>query len=111
MDNYLATNLRYLRKQNKITQEYLSSLFGVVPSAIGGWETAYREPNLKTIIKFADIYKVSLDDLIRKDLRIEPYEKVECSKEYINKRIEDSDLSFKKKKVLSDFLETFIDLD
>jgi len=67
---YLAENIRFLREQAGMTQaEFAEKLGGVSQSAVGNWETGKREPNISTVIRIADIFRVILDDLILQQLR------------------------------------------
>lgn len=66
---YLSQNLKYLREQKGLNQRDLAKLLGVSNGAIGMWETGEREPNIEMIVRLAEYFGVTLDDLIRKDLR------------------------------------------
>lgn len=65
---YLAQNIKKLRKQKGLSQQAFSSDLGVSTGAVGNWETSNREPDLKTIVKLAKYFGVTLDDLVLKDL-------------------------------------------
>lgn len=64
----LGTNIRHLRKQEGYTQEQLAKKIGVKRPLIGAYEEGRVEPKLATIINMSRLFKVSLDDLICKDL-------------------------------------------
>lgn len=64
--NYFVKNLKYLTK-NKINQNQLAILLNVSRQAIGNLLKT-NDPRANTLIKISDIYKVSIDDLLRKDL-------------------------------------------
>lgn len=66
---YLDQNLKFLREQMGIRQDEMAKKLHVTPSAVGNWEKGRREPELKMIIKIADLFKVSLDDLIMHNLK------------------------------------------
>jgi transcriptional regulator with XRE-family HTH domain len=65
---YLPQNLKYLREKKGITQEELSADFEVCQHSIGYWENADRTPDIKTIVRLAEYFGVSLDELVLKDL-------------------------------------------
>ena len=56
-------NLKKLRQDNNLTQEDVGKIIGKTASAYGYYETCRNEPDLKTILKLADYYNVSLDYL------------------------------------------------
>lgn len=66
---YLNTNLSYLRKSKGLTQDEVARVIGKTRSAVGLYETGYREPSLENLIKMAEYFSVSIDDLLLKDLR------------------------------------------
>mgnify|MGYP000448136402 CR=1 FL=1 len=65
---FLATNLKVLRKRVKYSQEETSSQLGISRSAYNSYENGGIEPNLNTLLSIADIFEVSLDILVKKDL-------------------------------------------
>ena len=111
MNNYLATNLRYLRKQNSMKQTDVSIILGCSYTAVANWELKKREPDIETLIKLASIYRVNIDDLLKKDLRTTKYKETISSKEYINNQVEECDFSPTKKKLIKNFLKTLMELD
>lgn len=56
--------LSYLRKTNKLTQRELSLQLGLEASSVGKYEGRYGiMPSAATIIKIAELFKVSVDYL------------------------------------------------
>ena len=55
--------LKELRKENKKTQETLSTFLKVAESTYRGYENGTSEPTIETLCKLADYYNVSLDYL------------------------------------------------
>ena len=70
----LSQNLKYLRKKNNISQQALADKIGMSRSSIGDYERGRTEPDIDTLIKIVDYFDVSVDDLLRKDLKKEDYE-------------------------------------
>lgn len=67
---HLAENIKYLREQDGLTQREFAEIVGDnTQSAVGNWEAGRREPELKMIIKIAEFFQVSLDDLILTELK------------------------------------------
>lgn len=64
----LAKNLQYLRKRDKITQEELADKLGVSRQSISKWETGEAYPETDKLIILCDMFKVSLDSLMRGDI-------------------------------------------
>lgn len=69
--SYINQNIKYLRKQRKLTQEQLASKIGVKRSLIGAYEEGRAEPNISNIIKFAEVLDVGVNEIISLDLSIE----------------------------------------
>lgn len=61
-------NLKYLRKLRGWTQEEFANKLGIKRSLIGAYEEERAEPRLEVLEVISDMFKVSLDELLRKDL-------------------------------------------
>ena len=66
--NYLPGNLKVLRKKLALTQAGLAEQIGVNRSAIGAYEEGRADPRVQTLIRMGVFFKVSVDDLLNKDL-------------------------------------------
>ena len=66
---YLAQNIRCCRKKKGLNQNEMAEILGISQSAIANWEKGSRSPDIEMIVRLADYFKVSLDDLVLKDLR------------------------------------------
>ena len=64
----LGTNLRFLRKKSGKTQDVLSSEVGIGRTTIANYEAGISEPNIETLIMFSNLYGVSLDVLMSKNV-------------------------------------------
>lgn len=64
----LGSNIKFLRKREGYTQEQMANKIGVKRPLIGAYEEGRVEPKLATIINISRLFKVSLDDLICKEL-------------------------------------------
>jgi len=59
--------LKLLRKRKKLSQEEVAQELGLTRSSYSGYENEVAQPNIESLVLFSDFYKVSVDDLIRKD--------------------------------------------
>ncbi|CAN5917752.1 hypothetical protein BH24BAC1_BH24BAC1_26580 [soil metagenome] len=66
---FLKTNLVLLRKRKKRTQEEVAFALGLNRSTLNGYEHGVGQPNVERLIALAEYYRVSIDDLVRTDLR------------------------------------------
>ncbi len=64
----LSTNLKFLRKQRSMSQLQLAELLSVGRTAIANIEAGLANPGHKTLLELADIFEVSLDDLMHKNM-------------------------------------------
>ncbi|MCL1903375.1 MAG: helix-turn-helix domain-containing protein [Oscillospiraceae bacterium] len=56
--------LKELRKTNKMTQQQLADKLHISQRAYSHYEKGEAEPNLETLLRLAEIFKVSTDYLI-----------------------------------------------
>lgn len=66
--NHIARNLKFLRVRQGITQKQLAEQLDVKPPVIGAYEEGRALPPLPVLLKLADFFQVSLDELSRTDL-------------------------------------------
>lgn len=64
MKNHLSMNLTALRKMNQYTQEEVASRIGVSRQAVAKWESGESAPDVINCNALAEMYNVSLDDLV-----------------------------------------------
>ena len=55
---YFGVKLRYLRKQDNITQQQLADALGTAKSTISMYENGLHEPDFETLEKIADYFNV-----------------------------------------------------
>ena len=63
--NKLTNNLKYYRELSGLTQKALADKLDITVRAYQRYESGEREPKLDILISIADIFCISLDDLIR----------------------------------------------
>lgn len=61
-------NLLHLRQQRNMTQEQLAMLLGVSRQSVAKWEAGQSTPEVDKLIKMADLFDCSLDELVSGDL-------------------------------------------
>jgi transcriptional regulator with XRE-family HTH domain len=72
--NLFSKNLRFLRKKGNHNQDEISLLFDKRANTIGNWENQKSEPSLAELIKLGEYFKVSIQDLLHKDLEKESFQ-------------------------------------
>lgn len=57
--------LQTLRKQNGMSQEKLAEMLGISRQAVSKWESGQSYPDMDKLIALSDLFKVSIDSLIK----------------------------------------------
>ncbi|HKM00222.1 MAG TPA: DUF5680 domain-containing protein [Mobilitalea sp.] len=63
----LAEKLQILRKNSGYSQEELAEKLNVSRQAVGKWESGLSHPDIDNLICLSDLYKVTVDRLIKED--------------------------------------------
>lgn len=65
----IGKNLRYLRLKKGLSQDYIAKYLGKKSfTTVQKWESGVSEPSLKDSYALADLFKVSIDDLVSMDI-------------------------------------------
>ena len=56
-------NVKALRTTADIGQKQLADALNTSPKTISHWETGYSEPSVEQLIRLADYFDISLDEL------------------------------------------------
>ncbi len=64
MDKLFCKNLKETRKACGLTQKQVAQMLNVVESCYANWEQGRTEPNIDTLRKLCEIFKVTIDELI-----------------------------------------------
>jgi len=64
MKNHISENLLSLRKKNQLTQETVASKLNISRQAVAKWESGDSLPDIENCRALADLYDVTIDDLI-----------------------------------------------
>ena len=60
-------NLKSLRKQKGMSQEEIAQALSMNRSTYSGYENGVALPNIENLISFSEYFKISIDDLVKKD--------------------------------------------
>ena len=64
-NDMLAKNIRYNRKLKGMTQIMLAEALYVSPQTVSKWENGFSEPDSEKLCAIADLFGISLDNLLR----------------------------------------------
>ncbi|QMU30539.1 helix-turn-helix domain-containing protein [Adhaeribacter radiodurans] len=67
---FLPTNLKWLRRLKKRTQEDVAFALNIKRSTYSGYENGVGEPSLDKLVLLANYFKITLDGLVAQDLRL-----------------------------------------
>jgi transcriptional regulator with XRE-family HTH domain len=66
----IGSNLKVLRKRNKMSQEEVAQSLGWTRSTYSGYENGVAQPSLEGVVLLSDFYNVTTDSLLKKDLGV-----------------------------------------
>ena len=69
MENRIAEQIRFYRKQKGLTQEQLAEAMGVSVAAVSKWEQGQSLPEIPMLMELADFFDLSVDALLGYRLR------------------------------------------
>lgn len=64
MKTKIAKNIKFYRRQIGLTQQELAEKLNGKKSLVSNYENGYSTPDIFTLCKLADIFDVSLDELV-----------------------------------------------
>lgn len=70
----IGERLRMLRKAHNMTQEQVASYLNAAKSTVSQYENDVNEPDLKTVMRLADLFGVSVDRLLGREEPAAPYD-------------------------------------
>lgn len=65
----VSDNMKYLRKLHGMTQDQFARRMGIKRASVGAYEEQRANPNLDVLKTMSKLFNVSVDDLLKKDLR------------------------------------------
>ena len=60
----IAENIKFYRKQLGLTQEQLAQYLHGKKSLVSNYENGYSTPDIYTLCKLADVFDITLDELV-----------------------------------------------
>lgn len=63
----LGEKIKKYREEKKITQVEVAEVLGVKPATVSKYEAGTLEPNIKSLKKLAELFEISVDELLRED--------------------------------------------
>lgn len=70
----IATFLKTLRKEKNLTQEQLAEKLGVSNRTVSRWETGTNMPDISLLLEIAELYGVTIPELIDGEKEKREYE-------------------------------------
>lgn len=67
----IIKNIKYLRKQHGYTQETFAQALGINRPSVGAYEEGRADPRLNTLSKMAELFNVTVDELLSEDLTVD----------------------------------------
>lgn len=63
----LGEKIKKYREEKKITQVEVAEILGVKPATVSKYEAGSLEPNIEALKKLAELFEVSVDELLKED--------------------------------------------
>lgn len=68
--SYFGKNIRKIRNLKNLSQQAMAEVFELKRGALGAYEEGRSEPKIETLIRFANYFGISIDDLLTKELTV-----------------------------------------
>lgn len=68
--SFFGKNIKKIRSVKNLSQQAFADLFGLKRATLGAYEEGRSEPKIETIIKVANYFSISIDDLLTRDLTV-----------------------------------------
>lgn len=65
----VSDRMKYLRKLHGMTQDQFARRMGIKRASVGAYEEQRANPNIDVLKTMSKLFNVSVDDLLKKDLR------------------------------------------
>ena len=66
----LGQTIQQIRKDNNLTQERFAELFHVTRQTVSNWENEKSYPDLLTLVAISDRFNISLDKMLKEDIKM-----------------------------------------
>ena len=64
----LGTNIQYLRKLNRLTQEQFAEKMNISRQTVSRWEADEVTPELDKLVELCSMFSCKLDELVRENM-------------------------------------------
>lgn len=64
MENRVAEQIRFYRKQKGLTQEQMAEAMGVSVAAVSKWEQGTSDPSTSNLCALAKLYGIPVEELL-----------------------------------------------
>lgn len=64
MSDKLGSNIRRLRKRNKLTQRELGEKLGLKHNTVADYESGANKPSISSLITMSKLFDVTIDELV-----------------------------------------------
>ncbi|MEG0919698.1 MAG: helix-turn-helix transcriptional regulator [Anaerovoracaceae bacterium] len=79
----IGDRINHLRKENHLSQDDFANLLHVTRQTISNWENEKSYPDLETLMKISEHFKISVDELLRGDATV--VKRIDSEKDKKNK--------------------------
>ena len=85
----LGEKIKLYRENKKMTQNEIADILGVKPATISKYESNTLEPNIESIKKLAEIFEISIDELLKdeEEFNISKYNILDILREQKNMKL------------------------
>ena len=83
----LSDNIKFIRKENNLSQEQLAEQLGVSRQAVSKWESGQSYPEMDKVLLICKLYNYNIDELMNENVK--EVSETKQSKININKYIDD----------------------
>ena len=66
--SYFASNIKFLRKRKKHTQDDVAFALEMKRSTLSGYENEVAQPSVSVLVQFSGYFKIAIDTLVKVDL-------------------------------------------
>lgn len=68
----ISQNIKQKRTERKLSQEYIAEQLGVSRQAVSKWETGQSEPTAKNLVELAQLFGITVSDLVEPEKLSKP---------------------------------------
>ena len=80
----MKLHIREYREELGLTQSGLATALGTLQRNVSNWENGVNEPDCATIVKLAELFKISLDELFGREQAGQTYKPQGVEKQLVN---------------------------